>query len=256
MFLKGKSGRGGLPSQKKLKERLIRPGQKVDLILETDYDKEAIDVRPSVIQDIDPKGRLVLDQTFPRISRAKIGEMVEVTFLSKQTQAGEERWMRLGYKTPVLDLVEDYELGPNLRDSVVLVQGPDELTKFTLRLHYRLSPPKDRDLRLYIWPDRTKLTLVDISASGVKFAHPRIWHFSVGHPITLAVASAGQNLILEGRVVRSGEMRSGHHSGRGVTAVQFSFTSQDTQRKLNELIQEMIRHNLAKRSGLLDRKRR
>ncbi len=255
-FRKKKSGKDGLPPQAQLKKRLIRPGQKVDLILETDLEREVIDVRPSVIQDLDRKGRVIMDQTFPRISQAKVGQMIEVTFLTKQPLGGQERWMRLGYRTPVLEMVEDYQLGPNLRDSVVVVDAPAELSRFTLRLHYRLVPPRERDLRLYIWPDRTKLNLVDISASGVKFTHPRIWHFTVGHPMTLAVVSGGQNLILEGRVVRSGEMHSGRFSGSGVTAVQFGFTSQETQRKLTGLIQEMIRHNLAKRSGLLEKKRR
>lgn len=253
LFRKKKKTTSGLPSQKQLKKSLIRPGQKVDLILDTDMDKDSIDTRPSIIQEVDPKGRLILDQTFPRISRAKKGENIEVTFLTKQQVEIDARWMRVGYKTPVLGLLEDFQLGPNLRESVVVVAGPKELKKFTLRLHYRLAPPKDRDLRLYIWPDRTKVTLSDVSSSGVKFMHPRIWTFSVGHPISLALVSGGQTLVLEGRVVRSGEVRSGAGKGNGVTAVNFSFTSQESQRKLSALLQDMVRHKLAKRSGLLDK---
>jgi|Deesub1362A_J573_1020465.scaffolds.fasta_scaffold01263_11 hypothetical protein len=243
-----------LPSQKELRRRCLRPGRKVDLVLATDLARDFIEVRSSLLEDIDAKGRLILDQTLPRLGPSYLGREIEVTFLVRLDDVPGGRWLRVGYRTPVAGLRDNYALGGGLKVDVIMVEGPKELKPYTLRLHFRLRPPPDRDLRLYLLPDRTRVEIEDISGGGVRFAHPRLWRFTPGKGLTLALEEGDTRLVLEGVVVRSG----GEERGRDTsfTAVRFEGNPPETMHRLNYLLQELLRHKLAQRSGLAQGRRR
>ena len=243
-----------LPSQQILQKTCLRPGRRVDLILSTDLERDDIDVRTSVLHDIDKQNRLILGQPYRKIASSRIGKPVEVTFLDQYGEKGARRWLRVGYKSPILEVVNDYSLGPELRDNVLIVAGPKELTMFTLRLHYRLRPPKDRDMRLYLHPERTKVSLVDISQGGLRFTHSRTWNFSLGMNIEFVLVSGKQEMFLEGNVVRTGEARDLYGYATGFTAVKFGYLAPDTRHQLGGLLHDLSRHKLAKRSGVLDKR--
>lgn len=243
-----------LPKQQVMQKTCLRPGRRVDLILSTDLERDDIDVRTSVLHDIDKQNRLILGQPYRKISSSRAGKELEVTFLDQHGEAGARRWLRVGYKTPILEVANDYRLGPELRDNVLIVAGPKELTMFTLRLYYRLTPPKDRDMRLYLHPERTKVGLVDISQGGIRFTHSRTWNFSLGTSMEFLLVSGKQEMLLEGNVVRTGEARDLYGYATGFTAVKFSYLSPDTRQQLGGLLHDLSRHKLAKRSGVLDKR--
>ena len=246
---KKKKTTSNLPDQTRLKETCLRPGRRVDLIVDTDLTRDRIDVRSTILHDVDKSGRLLVAQPFPRINRRMVGRSMEVTFLIRQLKNEGSQWMRVGYKTKLAGIVEDFPIGDGKRDSILVLPPPKNLTKFTLRLNYRLSPSKDRDLRLYIWPDRTKVEIMDISLGGVKFSHPEIWSFSVGANLTLILASQGKEWILEGRCIRSGKLKI-----RGFATVRFVGVNPETKREISALLQKLMRHQLAQRSGVVEKK--
>ncbi len=249
MILRRKAKRQ--PSQKELRKLCLRPGRKVDLVLAIDLTRDLIEVRSSLLEDIDSKGRLILDQTLPRLGPSYRGREIEVTFLVRREDRPGGSWMRVGYRAPVLELRDDYPLGRGLKADVIVVEGPKKLTPYTLRLNFRLRPPPDRDLRLYLLPDRTRVEIEDISGGGVRFSHPRLWRFTPGKGLGLALESGDTRLVLEGVVVRSGDTRRGSPSA--LTAVRFEGNRPETMHRLNYLLQELLRHKLAQRSGLARR---
>ena len=113
-------------------------------------------------------------------------------------------------------------------------------------------------MRLYLHPERTKVSLVDISQGGIRFTHSRNWNFSLGTSMEFLLVSGKQELLLEGNVVRTGEARDLYGYATGFTAVKFSYLAPDTRQQLGGLLHDLSRHKLAKRSGVLirDQKKR
>jgi hypothetical protein len=219
------------------------------LILQTNLNDNLIDVRPTVLHDVDPKGRLVLAQTQPLIKTSFAGRSMEVTFLARYNDVPGGRWLRVGYVAQLMGVLDDYKLGPEMREQVLLVPGPKKLDTFTLRLDYRLEPSLDSDLHLYFWPDKTPLKIIDISAGGVRFSHSSSWSFTPRQKLSLALQSKEESLVLIGRVKRSGEPEGTAPRGHSVTAVQFEEMELAARQRLSQLIQQALRRQIAKRSG-------
>jgi len=239
-----------LPPQEVLHATCLRPGRSVDLILQTDLHNNLIDVRSTVLHDVDPNGRLILAQTQPTLKASFSGSRLEITFLARYNDVPGGRWLRVGYKAPFLSLLDDYQLGPDKREQALLFPGPKRLDSFTLRLDFRLEPSMDSSLELYFWPDNTPLSIVDISSGGVRFTHPSSWSFSPRQKLNLSLQSQGESLILICRVIRSGEPEGPAARGLSVTAVQFEEMDLAARQRLSQLIQDAVRRQLAKRSGL------
>ncbi len=239
-----------LPPQDVLRAACLRPGRPVELILATDLDRDLIDVRSSVLHDLTPQGHLILAQTQPPTTRSYVGRPLEVTFLARYHDIPGGRWLRVGYQTPLKAIKEDYRLGPDLKETVLIVAGPKKLTGFTLRLDYRLEPSGDCGLQLCFWPDRTPLTILDISAGGVRFSHAASWSFEPGQQLNLAVINGPETLLLKARVKRSGQPEGSGRGALAVTAAQFEEVAPETRRRLGQILQEVLRIQLARRAGL------
>ena len=237
------------PSQAVMRSTCLRPGRPVDLILQTNLDYNQIDVRPSALHDVDSKGRLILAQTQPLVKSSFAGRQMEVTFLASYKDVPGGRWLRVGYDAPLLAVLDNYRLGPGLREPALLVPGPKRLEVCTLRLDYRLEPTLDSGINLCFWPDETPLSIVDISAGGVRFSHSRAWSFAPRQKLNLAVKCQEEVLVLPSRVKRSGELEGPAGRNLSVTAVQFEEMELAARQRLSQLIQEALRRQLARRSG-------
>jgi hypothetical protein len=238
-----------LPPQDVLRATCLRPGRSVDLILQTNLDNNQIDVRPSALHEVDAKGRLILAQTKPRVKPSFKGRQMEITFLASYKDVPGGRWLRVGYEAPLIAVLENYKLQSGLSEQALVVSGPHKLDICTLRLDYRLEPTLDSALELCFWPDETPLTIVDISAGGVRFSHSAAWSFVPGQKLSLAVKSRDETLVLSGRVKRSGEMEGPASRRLSFTAVQFEEMELAVRQRLSQLIQEALRRQLARQSG-------
>lgn len=241
------------PDQEVLRAKNLRPGRNVDLVVHLDLERDIIDTRSTTIHDISAKGMLILAQTSPPLGPSAKGKRVEVTFLGQYQDVPGGRWLRVGYVTTILGVLQDYQVGPGRKESVIVVAGPQALKEFTLRLHYRLEPPVDRDLILYMEPEHQEVPIVDISAGGVRFSHSSSWSFSVGYRLNFTIISEWGRLSLKGKVVASYAGGPDGKSSQNHTAVAFVDTELETKARLEQIITELTRHVLAKRSGVLDK---
>jgi len=241
--LRGKKKRGlELPSQAVLRQACLRPGRQVELLLVTDAWGNESDVRHSRLHDQDQAGRLLLAQPFPPLGRHHIGQFLEITFLIRVDDIPGGRRLRVGYKTPLVAVWNSYLIQPGLREDVLVVAGPQALTRFTLRRHYRLPANRIEGMEIYLLPSRVKVQILDISVGGVRLSHPRASHLSVGTTIDLLLTSGNLSIPLEGRVVRNGN-QGGRDDAIPFTAVRFSRLAPQYERQLTSLINDLQRGN-------------
>ncbi len=149
--------KGQLPAQDKLIRAVLRPMRQVDIIMPRLAEfQQTLDVRHSLVHDLDAEGRLILAQPNPPLSPAHLGQNVDLSFLLRvKEDEFTRRWVRLGYSAPVEAIRNDFALANDLRDNVVLVPPPTALELRTLRLTYRVIPPDEVDLRLFLLPEGT-----------------------------------------------------------------------------------------------------
>ena len=239
-----------LPTQESLLHTCIRPMRQAEMVLLRKGWEENPEVRPSLIHDIDNENILHLAQTSPPVLRSDIGREAEISFLARYMDVPGGRWLRVGYKTQILDVILGYRLNETTTENVVTVKAPSELTPVTLRLAYRITPPEDLDMRLVLWPEKTPLGLMDLSAGGLKFYHDIMLSFSKHQLLNLALLSGVQKLVLEARVVRSEDVRDIKGKLKGATSVTFTQSDETASQQYIRFLTEVYRHLLARRSGL------
>lgn len=236
-----------MPSFGKLRKRLIHLRQLVDIVLAMELDQDTIDVRRSVIEEIDRKGRIFLAQTSPPVMPSMIGKKIEMTFLIFVHDVPNGRWIRLGCKSKILDVIANFKLGPNYRETVIVVTGPTKFETSTTRLSHRVEPTADMDLNLRLLPKKNWVRLEDISVSGLSFRHTYYMSFDRGSTVRLALTSGLNTLVLNAKVIRTIERDNRMLSD---TAVHFHKLKPKTKAQVQQLVTEMDRHILAMRSGL------
>lgn len=242
-----------LPSQSELKRACLRPRQQADLILAADLECEEVEVRHTLIEDLDRQGRLYLAQPAPPLLSSHVGQKLKISFLTRFYDVPGGRWLRVGYATPLQELIPDYRVSGSFTEPVLRVAGPQRLEPFSVRTSYRLVPPDDLDLRLALWPEAQELGLMDISVGGAQFYYDPAWSFPKGRLLNLALVSGEVRLVMAARVVRTAKVRDVLGWERKVAAVRFEEMGPQTKRKLVELLTETYRHLLARRSGLAGR---
>ena len=247
---RGLLGLKSLPKQKVLFAANLKLLKHVDLVVHGERLELGADVRRTVIMDIDKNGRLYLTQTSPPMLRSQVGTAVELSFLSQFDDVPGGRWLRVGYSTTVADILFGYPEGRDSQEAVIVVEGPKELRPNSVRQAYRVAPPSDLDMRMVLWPDGTRVGILDISETGAGFYHSTQWAFDAGHPMQLAILSGRLTLILDCRVVRSNTIKSRAGLTYGLTGVAFENLEPDTKSKLNQLLSGILRHIQIKRSGI------
>lgn len=234
------------PDQKEMAMRSIRLRQLVDIVMELDWSTDQMDVRSSIIHEIDEKGRLLLGQTSPPILHSQIGKTVELTFLNYYPGKRGGRWMRVGYSTPIREIIDDYELGDDFRETVVAFDPPKKLNPSSARIAQRVEPTPDMDLSLRLWPDGQQLTLLDISPGGLRFSHPEWMEFAPGTRLDVALCTTVATIPLRGKVLRNEALTE----KVSATVIQFNNMDKHTARLVRQLVNEMARHHRALLSGI------
>lgn len=252
---KHRGAKEGLPPQKALLRKCLQLMHQVELTMGDQVWGEAGRVRHSIIQDMDGKGRLYLAQTSPPMMASQKGKMARLTFLDRYYDIPGGRWLRVGYTTPIREVIRGYRLSDSLSEDVIVVDGPRRLERVTERSAYRLVPPDDLDLRLELRPEGTKVGLMDISASGARFYHHRTWHFAKGKTVPLWLLSGELTMRLVGRVVRNEKIRDRWGIEHGVTCVNFEWTDNQVRQDFLRLLTEIYRYLLAQRSGIKEKGR-
>ena len=98
-----KSRDNSLPDQKFLLDVCLRPGRKVDLVLESLSEVDPSGIRGTILVGLEKK-KLILAQTRPRLEESRLGRKIFVTFLAGANDGGR---VRVGYRTVLEKALEN-----------------------------------------------------------------------------------------------------------------------------------------------------
>lgn len=173
----------------------ISPGSKVDIVLDFDWSKETIDVRSATVYDLDDQ-RIIVSQTSPPIATYDIGRRVKVAYLVMEKD-GPARYC---VTARLAEIVRDYRLsGSETAEAIVLIQESGH-ERFNLRLFYRLEPPTDSGIALFLHKEKVKI--LDISIGGARFTHRKDQPVKPEEILKLILQVDEESFDIEAQVVR------------------------------------------------------
>ena len=132
---------GIIDDREALFQKCLKPGNRVSIVVTRDEIREIVSVRRSRLHDIAEDGRLVLAQTSPPVTRSYVNRPVEISFLIRSAKQDEIPMIRFGYRTRLLGIIQDYDLGNNFRETILIAPPPKYLEEMNLRMHYRAAMP-------------------------------------------------------------------------------------------------------------------
>lgn len=238
-----------LPDFKVLSRAVLRPRELVDLILRLDLESDDIDVRRCMLHDPDQAGRLILSQTSPPVLISQIKKVMEVSFLYRQPSESGPIWRRVGYRAPLLQVLQRYQVSPGVVEPALVFPRPKAFKPSSVRLYFRVKPPMELDLHLFLMPEKIEVRVLDMSAGGVSFYHPYGIPISPGSRLNLLLQVGGFYLNLAARAVRAAEPEAGQQAAVTYYAAVFENLNTATRRQLLRLVTEISRLVLARRSG-------
>ncbi len=238
-----------LPDFKLLARAVLRPRELVDLILRLDLESDDIDVRRCMLHDPDLSGRVILSQTSPPILVSQINKVMEVSFLYRQFTDAGPIWRRVGYRAPLLQVLQRYQVSPGVVEPALVFPRPKALKPSSVRLYFRVKPPLELDLHLFLMPEKVEVRVVDISAGGVSFYHPYGVPISPGSRLNLLLQVGNFYLNLLARAVRAAEPETGQRAVATYYGAVFENLDHNIRRQLLRLVTEINRLVLARGSG-------
>jgi hypothetical protein len=159
------------------------PGYSVDLVLNMDLLKETIDVRKSLIYDVEGN-QYILSQTSPSIKKYDIGKSIHITHLKRQG----DQYVRHGFLGRLVESIKDYQLHSSQLVEGLRVRRLSNLDTYDLRMYYRLRPGA-------AWPFRFEIasqpaTLLDVSLGGASFSLNSKSHYEPAQTIDVICSKA------------------------------------------------------------------
>jgi hypothetical protein len=226
--------------------RQIRPNKLVDLIYDVDFERDTIDVRRSIIYDVEEGSRIFLAQPDPPIVKSAVGRTIEVTFL--YSVAGKETAQRWGFQSRIEEYRPNYQLRAGTTEPALVLSFPTSFKESGLRMHYRLEPTISFDVKIYL-ANRTdqELGILDISLGGARLNLPGQIKADPRQKLPLDVHIGQKQFRVQARVQR---LVTGPRAGFQQVGVQFINPDEEFHRELNRVIQNHARQQLRHRSGL------
>jgi hypothetical protein len=103
---------------------------------------------------------------------------------------------------------------------------------------------------LHLLPDRKEVPVVDISVGGVRFSHEPDMEFNPGSRRNFLLTCGDFELKVKGRIVATRPQKAGGRHVFSHTAVQFLALDLGAKQALGKLLNDLLRRQLAERSGL------
>jgi len=226
--------------------RQIRPNKLVDLIYDIDFERDTIDVRRSIIYDVEEGSRIFIAQTDPPIVRSAVGRTIEATFL--YSIPGDETAHRYGFQTRIEEFLPNYQLRVGTTEPALVVPFPTSFKESGLRMHYRLEPSISFDVKIHLANEKNKeLGIIDISLGGAKLNLPSQMQVDRKQNLHLDVYIGQEQFRVKAQIQR---MAAGPRAGFQQVGVQFVRPDENFHRALNRVIQDHARQQLRHRSGL------
>jgi hypothetical protein len=212
----------------------IIPGSNVDIVLDFDWSREKIDVRRATVYDLNDE-RIVLSQTAPPTARYNIGKKVKITYLLME----KDGWVRYSINGRLIDIIMDYRLsGSETVQAIVIILEPGH-EFFNLRLFYRLEPPLNCGLVLFLKEE--KVNILNISLGGAKFTHSKDYPIMPKNRIKLILQIDKQRYDIEAQALRVSSVSGRMGEKLEAVAVQFLNLGKQTQDLLSIKIKDVER---------------
>jgi hypothetical protein len=173
----------------------------IAITVDMDPLRETIDIKNSIVHDIVDR-KIVAAQTDPPLLKSYLNRTIYITYLEKE--AGKP--VRYGFPAKVLEFIKDYRLtSSEMTQAIVLIQEA-ETEQYNLRMFYRLEPPSNSGLDIYIGGE--KVSIIDISIGGANFSHSRSGPLQTNETVKIVLGIDGTETKIDARVLRVREPES------------------------------------------------
>ncbi len=208
----------------------ISPGSNVDIVVDFDWSEETIDVRSATVYDFDDQS-IILSQTSPPTAAYNIGKRVKVAYLVWE----EDSLARYCMTGRLAEIITDYKLSGSQTAQALMITLEPGHECFNLRLFYRLQPPADSGIVIFI--NEEKVNIIDISIGGAKFTHRKDHPVKLKERLKLILQVNEQDFDVEAQVV--GTLPVSGRMARKLETVAVQFLNLD--RKMKGLLSKKIR---------------
>ncbi len=227
-------------------DKYLSPGQRIDLVISMvyvgDFLKDRIDVRPTYIGIVEPKKRIVVEQTTPPILKSAAGKKIEVSLVL--SGGAKRRARRFGYQTKIHGLMNKYS---GYGEQGVIIGYPKKGVKeASVRMACRVRPRADQGIGLRVLGVPAPVAMVDISLGGMMLSSHRPC-LSLDQTISVELAIDGNLIKAQGQVVRRSTPRGAEINLWGVRFVEID--KQDLV-ILGKAVNEIMRSELKARSRM------
>mgnify|MGYP001378634425 CR=1 FL=1 len=207
----------------------VRPGVTADILFEGDETKPQVSPLRAMIYSVTEK-RLILSQTAPPVSDARLGKRFLITFLqeSEGTIHRYGVWARLKG-------IADYELTPSQRVPALSLERESEPRKHNLRMNFRIKPPLNRGLSASV--QGAPVAIVDISVGGIRISSRNSFPFKAQELVKITIAVDNGKFEVQARVIRTWQSRV---AGAGQLLSYASMQFLDNQAARESLLSKKI----------------
>jgi hypothetical protein len=197
----------------------IRAGMPLDIIFENEIDSKNAHYMKAVVYDVEGK-YVTISQTTPALSTHFLKRRVLTTFLAHS----KKRLLRFGFSGLLHDLIPDYTISSGQTAEALVIKKLNDLEPVDFRMYFRVSPPSETDLRLFLQEE--KVNLLDVSIGGAKFIYSKNYLFRPNDPVKFKLL-IGSDVFDIDAIVRSVRQPDVNTSNRNIQYVSVEFRIED-----------------------------
>ncbi len=150
----------------------------LDIVFENEINQPKAHYMKAVVYDCD-QDVITISQTSPALGQRFINRRIIITFLVTI----ENRILRFGIAGLLKRIVDNYTMSSGNAVEALLIHLLAEPEPTDFRMYFRVKPPSDANLSLFL--KEQKVSLLDISIGGAKFTCPRNHLLKPGERIKL-----------------------------------------------------------------------
>jgi hypothetical protein len=218
----------------------LRPGMPLDIIFENEIDDKNAHYMKAVVYDYEGKF-ITISQTSPALTTHFLKRRILTTFLAHS----KNRLLRFGFSGLLYDLIPDYAISSGNTAEALIIKKLKDLEPVDFRMYFRVRPPSDTDLRLFLKEE--KVNLLDVSIGGAKFIYSKNYFFSPGDPVKFKLLIGGAVFDIDA-LVRSVRQPDIYASNKNIqyVSVEFRIEDQKMEVSLGQAILNIERSQLSK----------
>jgi len=223
---------------------IIKPGSIITVVVDSNLNTEATDLRNSIVYDLIEK-KIIIAQTDPPILKSQNKKMITIISLTRERGG----IVRYGFSAKILDFIKDYRLSSSQTVPAIMVIPKTNPQPFNLRACYRINPPSRSGLEMF--HSSYPLNLLDISITGAAFSHNYDFRFKTGMMVKLFLKIDGKEYEVEATVKRISSSEDQHeYRGLKFVSVEFSKMLFEGKRALAKKIIDIQREWRSKGLGV------